>query len=193
MSSSDSSRSILDRPIPKPTEVNESLFALIFAEAVRHSYQRVDNVDGLETKLSAMGFQIGWRALELVASREKVEKRELRVVQALQHVSGTCWTQLYGRTTDSLERSTERPDTYLISEKEPLPCKYASVPRDLGRLNLAAFNAGIIQGLLVGQGYECEVTAHFAQDKSGAQKVVYVVKFDQTVMEREARLARMGA
>ena len=187
---SEAPRSNLDRPLPKPTELNESLYALLFAEVVRYSYQNVEQVSDLEVKLSKLGFDIGWRTLELVASREKNEKRELRVVHALQHVTGSCWTALFGRPTDALERSTAGQNTYLIHEKDPLPCRYASVPKDLGSLNLAAFNAGVIQGLLTGQGYDCKVTAHFAQDKSGQQKVVYVVEFEPYVMEREARLVR---
>ena len=94
-------KSTLDRPIPKPTEVNESLYALLFAEAVRHSYQRVDNVSGLETKFAGLGSEVGWRASELVASWEKVDKGEVRIVQALQHVTGSCWTALYGKAQGS--------------------------------------------------------------------------------------------
>jgi hypothetical protein len=183
-------KSSLDRPLPKPTELNESLYALLFAEVVRYSYQKVEQVSDLEVKLAKLGFDVGWRTLELVASREKVEKRELRIVQALQHVTGSCWTALFGKPTDALERSSAGQNTYLIHEKDPLPCRYASIPRDLGSLNLASFNAGIVQGLLTGQGYDCSVTAHFSQDKSGAQKVVYVVEFEQHVMDREARLVR---
>jgi hypothetical protein len=188
--SGEQARSFLDRPVPKPSELNESLYAMLFSEMVRYSYQNVKQVGDLETNLAKFGFDIGWRTLELVASRDRGDKRELRIVQALQHVTGICWTALYGKATDALERSKSAPNTYLIHEKDPLPCRYASVPKDLGTLNLAAFNAGIVRGLLVGQGFDCNVTAHFSQDKSGAQTVVYVVEFDQHVMDREARLVR---
>lgn len=178
-----------ERPLPKPSELHESVFSLLFAEAVRHSYQKAQDIGEIEAKLAALGYEVGWRTLELVASRDK-EKREVRIIDSLRHVTSTCWVSLFGKQADALEKSSERPDTFLISEREPLPSRYASIPSDLGSLTLAAFNAGIIQGLESAQGFDCQVTAHATQDKSGAPKVVYVVRFDSSVMEREARMAR---
>lgn len=180
----------LDRPLVKPSEVNESLFALLFAETVRYInfHESVRDVEDFQNKLSSLGFEVGWRTLELVASREKIEKREIRIIQALQHVTGACWISLFGKQTDSLERSTES-DTFLITETDPLPCKYTST---LSGPNLASFNAGIIHGLLVAQGLDCTVKVHYVADRPGA-KFVYVVKFDPAVIQREARTSRSSS
>lgn len=182
-------RSFLDKPLPKPTEVNEAAYALLFSEIVRYSYRNVAQISDLEAKLSKLGYDVGWRMLELVASREKGEiKRELRIVNALRHVTGPCWTAIFGKPADALERSSSGPKAYLIREKDPLPCRYASIPADLGQLNLAYFNAGIVRGLLVGQGYTCTVSAH--ADPANPSTVVYLVEFDDQVLEREARLIK---
>lgn len=175
---------------PKWLEVNETTFSLLFSELVRYSQQRVEDVRSLEIKLEDFGFDVGSRALEVIAARDRPDKRELRIVQALQFVTSQCWTSLFGKPADALEKSLDGPDTYLISERDPLPARFASVPKDMGSLNLAAFSAGVIRGLMDAQGFPCQATAHFSQDKNGAPKVVYVVKFEPQVMEREARLAR---
>lgn len=187
------SSSVLDRALPRPrVDVNESLFATLFSEICRYSIQNAQDVASIELKLSSLGYDVGWRMLELVqqyqvqANKNYVMHRETRLIPVLQFITSSCWQFIYGRALDSLERSTEGQDTYLISEKDPLPCKFASVPRDFGELNLASYNAGIIHGLLAAQDFECTVQAHFA----GAGKVVYVVKFDPEVMDRESRLAR---
>ena len=178
----------LDRPIPREAAlVSESSFALLFAEAVRYAQSRSDSVARLEGLLGGLGFEVGRRALELVAARERPERRELKMVSALQFVTSACWSSLFGVNADALERSPEGNDTFFIHEKEPLPCKYASVPRDLAGLNLAAFNAGVVRGLLDAQGFSAVVTAHHAEIR-GTPKTVYVVKFPADVVEREAAL-----
>lgn len=179
----------LDRPVPKdPGVVSDAAFALLFSEAVRYAQSRSDSVAQLESTLSNWGFEVGRRAAQLVASRDRSsgERRDTKMVAALQSVTSTCWTSLFGTNADALERSSEGPDTFLIHEKEPLPCKYASVPRDMGGLNLAAFNAGVIRGLLDAQGFPAVVTAHYAEVR-GVHKTVYVVKFPREFVDREQR------
>lgn len=187
----------LDRALPRPrVDVNESLFAVLFAELCRYSIQTSQDVAAIETKLSGMGFDVGFRMLELVqqhlvqANKNYVMHRETRLIPVLQFITSACWQFIYGKPLDSLERSTDGQDTYLVSERDPLPIKFASVPRDFGELNLAAFNAGILAGLLCVQGFDCTVHAHFAPGQAQT-KVVYVVKFDQQVVDREAKLARL--
>ena len=51
---------------------------------------------------------IGQRFFELISYREKLGKRETTMVGILQFVSGTIWMQLFGKTADALEKSTEQ-------------------------------------------------------------------------------------
>ena len=173
-----------------PTDLlNESCFSLLFSELVRYSQSRVDSIAELENKLAALGYSVGWRALETIVARERPDKREIRLVPALQFVTSSCWHTLFGKNADGLERSTDGADTYLIVDKDPLPARYASVPRDMSRLNLASFSAGVARGLLEAQGFGCTASAHQVDLPQGGQKTVILVKFDADVIERETRIA----
>lgn len=139
----------------------------------------------MEASLSEYGYQIGFKMLELISIRTQAEKREIKHLPALQFVTSSCWKSLFGKNADSLERSNDG-ESYLIHERDPLPMRYASVPKELSRLNLASFNAGITRGLLEAQGFPCTVVAHLV---AGEGKVIYVVRFDKTILQREARYA----
>ncbi len=58
-------------------------------------------------RLQSAGFTVGQRYLELVSLRERPGKRETTVVGILQFLSGTVWMQLFGKTADALEKSTD--------------------------------------------------------------------------------------
>jgi hypothetical protein len=59
-------------------------------------------------RLHGIGMNIGQRYFELVSYREKLGKRETTMVGILQFLSGTVWMQLFGKTADALEKSTEQ-------------------------------------------------------------------------------------
>src|SRR3546814_9290115 len=61
-------------------------------------------------RLEESGYGVGQRVLELVAVREKYNRRETRVVQILQYISNNIWKYLFGKHADSLERSMENED-----------------------------------------------------------------------------------
>lgn len=61
-------------------------------------------------RLEEAGYGVGQRVLELVAVREKYNRRETRVVQILQYISNNIWKYLFGKNADSLERSMENED-----------------------------------------------------------------------------------
>lgn len=61
-------------------------------------------------RLEEAGYGVGQRVLELVAVREKYNRRETRVVQILQYISNNIWRYLFGKNADSLERSMENED-----------------------------------------------------------------------------------
>lgn len=83
-------------------------------------------------------------------------------------------------------------------EKEPLVNRFISVPRDKGSLNCAVFIAGIVEAVLCGTGFVCElqtvkklfnisfqpakVTAHWHKGTT------YMVKFEESVIARDKHL-----
>ncbi|KAJ1382585.1 trafficking protein particle complex subunit 5, partial [Ochromonadaceae sp. CCMP2298] len=140
---------ILDKSLIKPkTEVSLSTFALLFSEIVQYSQNRVSSVSDLEKKLEEAGYGIGQRVIELISCRDRLTRRETRIVNMLQYVSNTVWKHLFNKPADNLERSTENEDEYMIHEHAPITNTFVSVPADMGRLNCAAFLAGIIAGVL---------------------------------------------
>jgi hypothetical protein len=177
--------------------VSLSAFAFLINEMVQYYQNRVTSIDALERKLEASGYAVGLRVLELYTLREKGAKRRTRLLQVLQFVSADVWRGLFGKTADSLERSTENVDEYMIHEMNPITNTFVSVPADLGQLDVAAFIAGILAGILEGSSFPCRVTAHTVDLPQGSEppgpdakktKTVFLLKFDQEVLDRESRL-----
>jgi trafficking protein particle complex subunit 5 len=82
----------------------------------------------------------------------------------------------------------------MISDQELFVTRFASVPKEMGSLNLAAFVAGIVRGVLTGAGFGVRVTAHFVPIPGQARpKTTLLLKFDAETMAREKRLAVGGA
>jgi hypothetical protein len=167
-------------------EVSLSAFAFLFSEVVQYAQNRVSSVSDLERRLEESGYSIGQRVGELVGCRERLTKRETRVVNMLQYVSNTIWKHLFNKVADNLERSTENADEYMIHENSPVTNSFVSVPSDMGQLNCASFIAGIIAGVLDSAKFHARVTAHSLGD--GTERTVFLVKFSKEVMERERRL-----
>ena len=106
-----SSSSIYDKSISKSRgEVSASAFAFLFSEIVQYCQNSVESVELLEEKLSQFGHPIGIRVIELVCIRERVNKRETRIVNMLQFISNIVWKHLFGKVADNLERSVENED-----------------------------------------------------------------------------------
>lgn len=61
-------------------------------------------------RLSDAGYTLGVRLLELISYREKNNKRETKLVNMLTFIAYTVWKVLFGKTADSLEKSTEHAD-----------------------------------------------------------------------------------
>ncbi|RYY87227.1 hypothetical protein EON63_04345 [archaeon] len=61
-------------------------------------------------RLESAGFGIGQRAIELVSCRDRVTRRETRIVSILQYVSQVLWKYLFNKTADNLERSMQNED-----------------------------------------------------------------------------------
>ena len=177
-------KSPLDLPLSsRRKEVSLSAFSLVFSELVQHQRARVESINDLEARLEASGRDVGARLGEALAARERPGKRETRLITMLQFVSGPCWRVLFGRAADSLERSTENEDEYLIHDRTPITNTYVSVPPDLGQLNCAAYIAGIVGGILEASGFESRCSAHHLSVEDGesagaaSERTVIVIRF----------------
>lgn len=79
-------------------------YLALFAELVSYCRDRVESVMALQEKLSQLGYRIGRRALDLIVAREKISKRDTRLLSILNFIALTLWTFLYGKQADSLKK-----------------------------------------------------------------------------------------
>ena len=108
---------------------------------VQHAQARVTSIDALERRLEEAGYVVGLRVLELQCLREKFAgKRKTKLLQIIQWISTDMWKILFGKTADSLERSTENADEYMIHELQPITNVFVSVPPDLGQVIDSSFH-----------------------------------------------------
>lgn len=138
------------------------------------------------------------KLLDLLLYREppRNQARPLNIIALLHFVKINIWTHLFGRQANGLEKSSnpETPDEYMIIDNEPLVNQYISVPREMSQLNCAAFVAGIVEGVCDGAAFPARVTAHTVgraeEGEMWPGKTVFLVKFDASVLEREAYLSK---
>ncbi|KAK7205282.1 transport protein particle subunit trs31 [Myxozyma melibiosi] len=163
-----------------------SAFAFLFSEMVQYSQKNVKGVQEMENKLSAYGYHVGQRVLELSAIREiKNAKRETRVLGLLQFINTTIWKAIFGKPADALEKSKDQEDEYMIIDNDPISNKYISVPKDMPSLDCASFQAGVIEAVMDGCQFPARVTAHSVPTDLHPLKTVFLVKLDPLVLERE--------
>ena len=129
-------------------------------------------------------------------------------MNVLQFVSTQVWKGLFQKPADSLERSIDHADEFMIVDYEPLTSTFVSVPSDFGQLSVDAYMSGIIAGVLSGAGFSARVTAHSVKLEDGEtnpnatssnnngsvpkrrEKAVFLVKFSPEVLERDAAMER---
>ncbi|CAO3676304.1 unnamed protein product [Rhizopus stolonifer] len=183
-------KSILEKNLNKSrgTEVSLSAQTFLFSEMLQYAQKRVNGIQDLERKLNEFGYRVGFRMLELLTWREKVAKRETKVLGILYFIHSTVWKALFGKQADSLEKSTENEDEYMISDNEPVLTKYISVPKELSQLNCNAFIAGIVEAVLDGCQFPARVTAHTVPIEGFPQRTTILIKLDKEVLEREELL-----
>ena len=101
------------------------------------------SISDIEQQLYTQGTGIGHKLLELQCLREKQGKgegkRQNRLIGILTFISSDVWKGLFGKAADSLEKSNEDEDEYMIHEAEPVTNQFVSVPQSMGNLNCAAF------------------------------------------------------
>jgi len=183
----------LSRPLSRIGErnVSGSAFAFLFSEMITYYQARIQSASELESRLNNAGEGVGQRLWDVVSLRERPTKRELTVVSVLQFISGSVWQQLFGKTADALEKSTDPshgPLAFMIREEDPLTNHYISMPKELARLNVASYVAGILTGMLNTAGFlvsEVQAVTVPATGSNPRDGVVFLIKFDATVAARE--------
>ena len=156
-------------------------------------------------RLNTQGYPLGLKLLDLLLARtasssQPSTQRPTRILALLQFIQGPLWRHLFGRPADALERSAERKEEYMITDNEVLVNEFVSVPREISSLNVAAFVAGIIEGVCDGAGFATKgVSAHWASEGGTGDgggmwpgKTIFLIRFADTVMEREDILAKSG-
>lgn len=165
---------------------------------VSYAQKRVTGIQDLEKRLNAQGHPLGLSLLDLLLYREppRSQLRPQNIIALLQFITTTLWRHLFGRPADALEKSSnpDTPDEYMISDNDPLCNVYVSVPKEMNQLNCAAYVAGIIEGACDGAGFAARVTAHSVGKGEEGElwpgKTVFLVKFQEEVVEREGFLGR---
>ncbi|KAL8809929.1 MAG: hypothetical protein Q9223_007851, partial [Gallowayella weberi] len=84
--------------------------------------------------------------------------------------------------------SSSANNEYMISDNEPLVNHYISVPKEMNQLNCAAYVAGIIEGVCDGCGLKAAVSAHNGGTEMWPGKTVFLIRFEEGVVEREGLL-----
>lgn len=163
--------------------------SFLFSALVQQVQKNVTGIPELERKLSNHGYRIGQRCLELYTYRDiKNRKRETRLLGILQWIYTVLWKNLFGRTADTLEKSREAEEEYMLIDNDPIINKFISVPKELQALNCGAFVAGIIEGCMDNSLFPCRVTAHSVATDQFPNRTVFLVKLEASVLEREIYL-----
>lgn len=175
-----------------------SAFSYVYSELVQYHQSRVSNISELEEKLSSAGYGVGFKVLELLAYRSRENKRETRIMSILQFISSAVWKALFGKPADSLERSIDHADEYMIFDYYPVTSVYVSAHQSTAD----AYISGIIAGILEGAGFTARVSAHTVTLQDGESrkssmgtpskkdKAVFLVKFSPQILERDTALER---
>lgn len=168
------------------SEMSLSAMSFLFSALVQQVQKSVTGIPELERKLSDHGYRIGQRCLELYSYRDlKNRKRETRLLGILQWIYTTLWKNLFGKTADTLEKSREANDEYMLIDNDPAINKFISVPKEMQALNCAAFVAGVIEGCMDSSLFPCKVTAHSVATEQQPNRTVFLVKLASSVLERE--------
>ncbi|MCJ1259866.1 TRAPP subunit trs31 [Lignoscripta atroalba] len=188
-------KTIYDRNLnrTRTAELSRASFAYLFSEMVSYAQKRVTGIQDLERRLNEQGYPLGLRLLPLLLYREppRTALRPTRILPLLQFITTTLWKHLFGRPADTLERSSTTEDEYMVSDNEPLVNQYISVPKEMSQLNCAAFVAGVIEGVCDAGGLTAGVSAHNGGTEMWPGKTVFLIRFQEGVLEREGILEKV--
>jgi trafficking protein particle complex subunit 5 len=107
----------------------------LYSEIIQYHQNRVDSISELERRLEGTGYAVGLRVLELLAYRNRDYKRETRLMGVLQFVSTQVWKALFGKAADSLERSIDHADEFMIVDYSPIT-RYVTMRAAANRLGV---------------------------------------------------------
>jgi trafficking protein particle complex subunit 5 len=197
-------KTIYDRNLNRSrnAELNRSSFAFLFMEMVIYAQKRVTGIQDLEKRLNEQGYPLGHKLLDLLlyraspagstSSSTAPAARPLRLLPLLTLLTTKLYPLLFSRPADSLEQSTTNPAEYMIIDNTPLTNQYISVPKEMNQLSVAAYIAGIIEGVCDGAGFECKASAHNTGTDMWPNRTVFLIKFEEYVLEREKELEKQG-
>ena len=160
----------------KNLQLNISSFGFLFSSIVQYNQSKVKGIHELEEKLAALGQQVGLSVAEMLAVKDKY-KKETKVLGVLGYINNSVWRYLFGKSADSLEKSNENENEYMIADNDPLISTFISTPKEIAQLNCGSFTAGIIQSILTGQQFPCSVTAHSVPEEGYPNRTVLLIKF----------------
>jgi trafficking protein particle complex subunit 5 len=176
-------------------------------EMVSYAHKRVKGIQDFEKRLNEQGYPLGVKLLDLLLYRGTpagsssssnsstsggVVARPLRILPLLNLLSHKLYSLLFSRPADDVEKSTTAANEYHIIDNTPLTNAFISVPKEMSQLSVAAYIAGVIEGVCDAAGFGCKVSAHNTATDIYAEKTVFLIKFDADVMEREKELERQG-
>lgn len=197
-------KTIYDRNLNRSrnAELSRSSFAFLFMEMVSYAQRKIKSVSDFEKRLNEQGYPLGMRLLDLLMYRTSPAgsatgssapaQRPLRILPLLTLINNKLYPLLFSRPADSLEQDTADPSKYMIIDNTPLTNQYISVPKEMNQLSVAAFIAGIIEGVCDGAGFACKVSAHNQGTDVWPNRTVFLIAFDESIMEREKELERQG-
>ncbi|CAI2731217.1 unnamed protein product [Schistosoma spindalis] len=99
--------------------------------------------------------------LDVVYLREKSTKRDIRLYNALIFLKSNFWKNLFNKEADELERDGVDENLFYMIEHEPVVNRFTRFTYDekdekrktSAPLNIAAFNAGIVEAFLSNIGF----------------------------------------
>ncbi|KAJ9614822.1 Trafficking protein particle complex subunit 31 [Knufia peltigerae] len=206
-------KTIYDRNLNRSrnAELSRASFAYLFMEMVSYAHRRVKGIQDFERRLNEQGYPLGLKLLDLLLYRTSpagssssssstssstsgggAASRPLRLLPLLTLLTTKLYPLLFSRPADSLEQSTTNPGEYMIIDNTPLTNQYISVPKEMSQLSVAAYVAGIIEGVCDGAGFECKASAHNTATDVWPNRTVFLIKFEDAVLEREKELERQG-
>lgn len=117
-------------------------------------------------RLNILGYQVGTRLHELLPLRDQLYSssstslrapppptRVLRLLPLLSYLHSPLYKYLFARAADSLEKSTEFDDEYMLGDNEMVLTKGVEVPKEMSELSCGALVAGIIEAVMDGAGF----------------------------------------
>ncbi|ETI21482.1 hypothetical protein G647_07829 [Cladophialophora carrionii CBS 160.54] len=205
-------KTIYDRNLNRSrnAELSRSSFAYLFMEMVSYAHKRVKGIQDFEKRLNEQGYPLGVKLLDLLLYRATPmggsstsgggssgsgradSNRPLRLLPLLNLLTTKLYPLLFSRPADSLEQSTTNPGEYMIIDNTPLTNQYISVPKEMNQLAVAAYIAGIIEGVCDAAGFACKASAHNTSTDVWPNRTVFLIKFEESVLERERELERQG-